>query len=330
MQVVQVAEPVPTTDQPILLRMRSGGICGSDLHTYRGLHPFRRPPVVLGHEGAGVVESVPAGERRISVGDRVAVMPVLSCWDCARCETGISHLCAHKRVPGSGWPGLLSEYVTAPARVLIPLHDGIDLSEGAMIEPVAVAWHAARSAGITAGESVAVLGAGPIGSLVARVCQLHHVRTLLASDAKEYNVQFLRRLGISDAINVTRDDVVAAGRDLTGDAGFDAVVIASGHPTGMAEALALCRPRGRIVVLPMFGGALSVDLNPLVLKEVSVAGSTIYRPDDFAAAARLVNTRELDVRPFITEVVPLAESPAALQAIDAGADHVKIQIDLTR
>jgi L-iditol 2-dehydrogenase len=329
-EIADVPQPDPAPERHVLLRMRAVGLCGSDLHTYRGDHPFRRPPVVLGHEGAGEVVSVPPGERRIAVGDRVAVMPALSCWECTRCEAGLPHLCARKRVPGHGWPGLLSEYAGAPARVLVPLADGIGYDEGAMIEPVAVAWRAVRSAFVRSGTSVAVLGAGAIGSLIARVCRLHHAGTLLVSDIKDYNLALLRNSDVQHLVDVSRDDVTAVGTEATAGEGFDAVIIASGHPTCLAEALTLVRPGGRIVVLPMFPGPLTVDLNPVVLKEAIVRGSTIYTPDDFRAAARLVNTRELDVRPFITETAPLDESPALLAAVDRGRDHLKMQIDPTR
>ena len=329
-QVSVVEVDTPDPDQEILLRMRAVGLCGSDLHTWRGDHPFRKPPVVLGHEGAGEIVSVPPGETRFGVGDRVAVLPALSCWDCTRCETGQPHLCAHKRVPGGGWPGMLSEYFAAPARVLIPLADGIGFDEGAMIEPVAVAWHSTGSGGITACESVAVLGGGAIGSLVAAVSRLRGAGTVLVSDIKQHNRDFLIARGVDHVVDPLTADLVRAGAEATGGEGFDVVMVASGHPGCLEEALSLCRPRGRVVLLPMFAGPLTVDLNPVVLKEVTIQGSTIYTPADFRAAAALVNQRLLDVRPYITDVVGLDRAPEVLVAIDAGADHLKIQIDPAR
>ncbi|MFI6830295.1 zinc-binding dehydrogenase [Kribbella sp. NPDC050241] len=322
---VSVSEvPDPDVGGDVLLRMRAVGLCGSDLHTWLGHHPFRKPPVVLGHEGAG--EVVASGDSRFGIGDRVAVLPALSCWECTRCEAGNPHLCVHKRVPGSGWPGMLSEYFVAPARVLVPLSDEIGYDEGAMIEPVAVAWHS--TSGVRAGDAVAVLGGGAIGALAAAVSRQRGARAVLVSDIKQHNRDFLASQGV-DAV-VDPSDLEVAGAEVSGGDGFDVVVVASGHPSCLAEALALCRPRGQVVLLPMFGAALTVDLNPVVLKEVTIQGSTIYTPADFAAAARLVNHRVLDVRPYITSVVGLGEVPGVLEAIDAGSDHVKTQIDPTR
>ncbi|TDD26854.1 hypothetical protein E1218_11970 [Kribbella turkmenica] len=310
----------------MLLRMRAVGLCGSDLHTWRGHHPFRKPPVVLGHEGAG--EVVASRDPAFGVGDRVAVLPALSCWECGQCEAGRPHLCRRKQVPGGGWPGMLSEYFAAPGRVLVPLADGIGYDEGALIEPLAVAWHCTTGA-VTAGDSVAVLGGGPIGSLVAAVSRIRGASTVLVSDVKAYNREFLCQQGVPHVVDPAVDDLLAAGAELTGD-GFDVVVVASGHPTCLAEAMALARPRGRVVLLPMFAGPLSVDLNPAVLKEITLQGSTIYTPADFGQAARLVNERILDVRPYLTATFPLAETPDVLTSMDAGVDHLKLQIDPTR
>jgi L-iditol 2-dehydrogenase len=326
-QVSVTDVPDPAAEGGVLLRMRAVGLCGSDLHTWRGHHPFRKPPVVLGHEGAG--EVVSSGDPAFRVGDRVAVLPALSCWECARCEAGQPHLCAQKRVPGGGWPGMLSEYFVAPARVLVPLVDGIGYDEGALIEPLAVAWHCTSGGAVIAGDSVAVLGGGPIGSLVAAVSRIRGAATVLVSDVKAYNREFLVAQGVEHVVDPSTNDLLAVGTSVRDD-GFDVVVVASGHPSCLAEALALCRPRGRVVLLPMFAEALTVGLNPVVLKEITIQGSTIYTPADFRAAARLVNERVLDVRPYITEVVPLDRTPEVLTAIDGGVDHLKIQIDPTR
>ncbi|WP_349693443.1 alcohol dehydrogenase catalytic domain-containing protein [Actinopolymorpha sp. B11F2] len=307
--------------------MRAVGICGSDRHAFRGVHPFRHPPVVLGHEGAGriVAQAGPGG--RLRKGDRVAIMPVLSCWECCHCEGGLPHLCERKRVPGMGWQGMLAEYLVAPERVLFPLAPEISYGEGAMIEPVAVAWHTIGIGGVSHGQSLAVLGAGSIGTLVACVGRLHHVGTLLVSDVKDANLRTARDLTRAHTCNTSRTDVVSEGMELTCGTGFDTVVIASGHDSCMNEALALCRPRGTIVVLPMFERPLAVNLNPAVLREVVIRGSTIYLPSDFRAAVDLIARRELDVRPLLEDVVPLDRTQAAFELLESDASVGKMVID---
>jgi L-iditol 2-dehydrogenase len=315
-EIADVIDP-PVTPGTVLVRMSVVGICGSDLHTYRGEHPFRKPPVILGHEGAGRV----AGS-----GERVAILPSESCRACRECETGLLHLCARKRVPGSGWAGFLSDYVTVPRAALVPLDPDTTDGEGAMIEPVAVAWHAVRTAGVLPGQSVAVIGAGAIGGLVAMVCQLHRADPLLVSDVRPAGLRALAGLGVARTVNAAVGDVVTAGRALVD--GFDAVIVASGHPACLDEAFGLVRPRGTVVVLPMFGAKVTADVNPVVLKEIVVRGSTTYSPADFRAAARLVGSRDIDVRPFITETIPLDQVPKALEAMDRGGDAIKVQVSL--
>ncbi|GAB2964636.1 L-idonate 5-dehydrogenase [Streptomyces pseudoechinosporeus] len=295
--VEEVEPPKPAPDETVV-EMRTVGLCGSDLAAFRGGHPFRSPPVVLGHEGAGRVRHAPAGGR-VRVGDRVAIMPLQSCWACPRCEAGLAHLCAHRRVPGHGWEGFLGQQVTAPERALFPLADAVSYAEGALIEPAAVAWHTARAANAGPGRRVAVLGCGTIGALVAAVCRLHHVSLLLTSDVRPGSLEVARRLTGCHTVDAAREDVVAVGRALAGPEGFDAVVVASGHPGCLDEALALCGPRGTVVLLPMFAGPVTAELNPVVLGELTVRGATVYTPDDFRAAAAAVNSRTLDVRSLL-------------------------------
>ncbi|HEY8456791.1 MAG TPA: alcohol dehydrogenase catalytic domain-containing protein [Actinopolymorphaceae bacterium] len=327
-EVAGVAEP-RRGPADVLVQMRAVGICGSDVHAFRGHHPFRKPPVVLGHEGAGVVVAA-AENGRLAPGDRVAIMPVLSCWECGSCEEGLPHLCHHKRVPGAGWQGLLEEYVAAPERVLFPLPDDVSYAEGAMIEPAAVAWHTVRMAGVVPRHRVAVLGAGAIGSLVAGVCRLENVAQLMVSDIRQQALERAQALVPRCVpVNVERDgDVVAIGRELTGGVGFDVVVVASGHATCMDEALRLCRPRGVIVVLPMFERTVRCDLNPAVLHEIVIRGSTIYTPADYRSAAEAVCSRRLDVRAFLSEPLPLTMAQAAFELLDSGrSERVKIHLD---
>jgi 2-desacetyl-2-hydroxyethyl bacteriochlorophyllide A dehydrogenase len=333
--VEEVDDPEPG-EGDALVEMRAVGICGSDLAAFRGRHPFRAAPVVLGHEGAGrVVRAAPGG--RYAVGERVAVMPLLSCWSCQRCESGLAHLCAHRRVPGVGWEGLLSRYVPVPERALFPLAGPLSWSQGALMEPAAVAWHTARAAGAGPGRRVAVLGAGAIGTLVAAVCRLHHVAELLVSDVRERRLAVARRMAGCVTVDASGGEVVAAARELRGDSGgdpdegFDAVVVASGHPSCLDEALALCRPRGTVVLLPMFTAPVRADLNPVVLREIRVQGATLYTPADFRAAAEAVNSHALDVRPLLdAEPLPLAGAQQAFDELMGGTESMKLLIDPAR
>ncbi|WP_158674581.1 zinc-dependent alcohol dehydrogenase [Streptomyces hoynatensis] len=328
-RVEEAEQPVPGAGEA-LVEMRAVGLCGSDLAAFRGRHPFRSAPVVLGHEGAGRVAR-PAPGGRLPAGERVAIMPLLSCWECPRCESGLAHLCARRRVPGAGWEGMLGGFLPVPERALFPLAAHLSYAEGALTEPAAVAWHTVRTAGVGPGQRVAVLGAGTIGTLVAAVCRLHHVAELVVSDVRPRSLAVAARLADCHTVNAAREDVVTAARPLGGAEGFDAVVLASGHPGGLDEALALCRPRGTVVLLPMFGEPVTADLNPVVLREITVRGSTVYTSADFRAAAEAVNGGTLDVGRLIdAEPLPLARTQAAFEELARGTESMKILVDPAR
>ncbi|MFG2427773.1 zinc-binding dehydrogenase [Streptomyces sp. NPDC048590] len=308
-----------------LVEMRAVGLCGSDTAAFRGRHPFREPPVVLGHEGAGRVVEAPGGA--IVPGSKVAVLPLAACRRCVRCERGLSHMCAHRRLPGAGLPGLLARFVVLPEHSLVPLPGDLTYAEGALIEPAAVAWHTVGTAGVRHGTRLAVLGAGTIGHLTAAAARLHGAEDVLVTDVRPSSLALAARATGCRTLDAREGAVAGDGR---GDA-FDAVVVASGHPDCMNEALALCRPRGTVVVLPMFGEAVRAGLNPLVLKEIRVKGSSLYTPEDFRAAARAVAGRALDVRPLIADgPAPLAGAQEAFEALDRGSDAMKLLLDPAR
>ncbi|MFI6875287.1 zinc-binding dehydrogenase [Streptomyces sp. NPDC050400] len=325
-EVERGAAPRPAAGEA-LVELRSVGLCGSDLAAFRGHHPFRSPPVVLGHEGAGrIVRAASAGGP--AEGARVAVLPLAACRRCERCESGLAHLCPHRRVPGAGLPGLLAGRVALPVETLVPIDDELTYDEGALIEPAAVAWHTVRAAGVRHGSRVAVLGAGAVGALTAATARLHGAADVLVSDVRE------AALTLAAYVSGCRTRRVGdvGTEDLTESADtFDAVVVASGHPTCLDEALTLCRPRGTVIVLPMFARPVTAALNPLVLKEIHVRGACLYTPDDFRAAARAVGARTLDVRPLATaEALPLDAAQDVFEAFDGGHDTVKYRLDPSR
>jgi L-iditol 2-dehydrogenase len=163
--VKDVAEP-ELRDHDVLIKVKMTGICGSDIHTYKGLHPFRKPPVIIGHEVSGEVVRTGKAVQRIKPGDKVTVEPQAGCGSCEYCLTGHSNYCENRSAPGvKGWYGTMAEYFAAPEHCVFVLPDIVDLEQGVLAEPLAVGIHAARKSNIQLGDKVAILGAGPIGLL---------------------------------------------------------------------------------------------------------------------------------------------------------------------
>jgi L-iditol 2-dehydrogenase len=207
------------------------------------------------------------------------------------------------------------------------LDDGIGYDEGAMMEPTAVAYRAFRLGAISYGRSVAVLGAGAIGSLVARFCQKAGASPLLITDIKDYNLAFIRSQGQCHPLNPLREDVLAVGKQLTAGEGFDVVIITSGTRDSLSEAVHLCRSQGVVIVVSISPKDMPFDANALLTKEVRVQGTITYTSQDFREAVALINSRDFDVRPFITHHITLDEVPAVFEKIDRGMDYMKIAID---
>ena|SRR5579859_2558680 len=327
-EVKEVDEPAHG-DTDVLIEMRAGGICGSDMHAYRGFHPFRRPPVVLGHEGAGVVIEVGSAIKDFAVGDRVAIEPQITCGRCPNCLRGFSNFCAYALRPGMpGWTGFLANRVRAPEKVLYKLADSTSYAEGAMIEPATVAYRAFRRGEVAMGMRVAVLGVGAIGSVFAHLCQQTRVSQLMVTDVKDYNLAFVSSLGDCHTVNAAESDVQGTAAELTDGEGFDLVAVTSGATQSLVDALNLCSPRGVVVLIAIYPEHIPFDGTRAVYREAEVRPSFCYTRDDFAGMTELINRGLFDLKPFITRRVPLEHAPELFQAIEGGLDHVKVIFDI--
>ncbi|HEY3363551.1 MAG TPA: alcohol dehydrogenase catalytic domain-containing protein [Symbiobacteriaceae bacterium] len=307
-QVQDVPEPVAGPGE-VLIRAKAGGVCGSDMHTYRGLHPYRKPPVILGHEVSGEVIALGEGVTAPALGTRVVVEPHIVCGTCEWCKQGLMNLCLNKRVPGVGWQGTFAEYVAAPASVCHTLAAEVGWAEGSMIEPLAVAQRVYSRGTPKQGEQVAVLGQGSIGILVTLLAAHGGAARLYVTDIMAYNLEAARRIGATEAVD-PRTAELPAGQ-------FDLVYVCTDGPEVMEQAVRLCRKRARIVVVSLFGKPQTVDFNNVVTREISVLGSQTYTTADFVAAVDLVNRGEVNLTPLITARLKLDELPQALADIDA-------------
>ena len=173
LEFVEAAWPTDVGADCVVIRVRAVGVCGSEVHAYQGTHPFRKAPVVLGHEAAGDVVAVGEDVSAFAVGDRVIVEPQWVCGECAYCRAGDENLCPSKRVLGtSAWPGAFGEYIVAPQDATFQLPSALSYVQGALIEPLSIAVHIARQSNLAAGESVCILGSGSIGGLLSAVCSV--------------------------------------------------------------------------------------------------------------------------------------------------------------
>jgi (R,R)-butanediol dehydrogenase/meso-butanediol dehydrogenase/diacetyl reductase len=294
------------------------GICGTDLHEFLEspifIPPPGRPhpltgetaPVTLGHEFSGTVEELGEGVSGLSIGDRVVVEPYFVCDECGPCREGDYNLCTKMGFIGlAGGGGGLSEKVVVDARWVHPIGD-IPLDEAALIEPLAVAYHAVGRSGVEAGDVAVVGGAGPIGLLTAAVLKGLGVTTIvteLSAARKEKAVSS----GVADhLLDPSSDDVKARVLELTGELGADAAFECAGVNAVLDTMLDVVKPAGVVVNVSIWGRPATVDMQKIVLKETDLRGTIAYC-GDHAAAIRLVQEGKVNLKPFITGRIPLED-----------------------
>lgn len=305
--------PPPARDDPSWLgiRIKSAGICGSDIHRGFGGGAYHYP-LIMGHEFAGIVDD-PARSRNYGKGDRVSVFPLLWCGKCAACQTGDYACCSGYGYFGSRRDGAFAEYLYVPEENLAPVPGHVDLIHAAMAEPAAVALHGVRKMRIVPGDSAAVYGAGPIGNMAAQWLRINGCRRVFVVDIDHAKLELARSMGL-EAVSGADRDPVAEIVERTGGRGADKVVEAVGLPSTFLQAVQTAAPFGEVVFMGNISGTFQVgekDFSAILRRELRIHGTwnskwTPRGGDDWSAALAFMD-RELAVQPLISHVVGLAD-----------------------
>jgi L-idonate 5-dehydrogenase len=328
-------EDVPTP--PVLanqlrVRVRFGGICGSDLHYFQhgGFGTVRvTEPMVLGHEVAGVVEEVGPGVSGFAAGDRIAISPSRPCGLCRFCQMGLQNHCLDMRYYGSAMrtphvQGAFRREIVVETHQAHRLADSLSDREGAMAEPLSVALHAVRRAGPLLGAKVLVTGCGPIGALVVIAARRAGATQIVVTDVGAFALRSALKVGADQAINVaeTPQALAAFGTD---KGQFDVLFEASGNPAALRGALDVLRPRGVIVQVGL-GGETTLPLNTIVAKEFDLRGAFRFH-EEFDIAVDLLNQGLVDVRPLISATVPYRDAGRAFALAADRSQAMKVLLD---
>ncbi len=315
----------------VMISVARGGICGSDLHYYRhgGFGTIRlKEPMILGHEVAGTVAIVGAGVTGLKPGDKVAVSPSRPCGACIYCQKGQQNHCLDMRFYGSAMrmphvQGAFSQHLVADASQCHVVADDVTMEEAAFAEPFAVTLHAIVRAGSLAGRKVLVTGCGPIGALAIAAARVHGAQAIVATDVSDFTLGLARKMGADGALNVAANpDALTPFKANKGS--FDVMIEASGSEAAFRAGLECLMPRGILVQLGL-GGDISIPQNLIVSKEIDVRGSFRFH-EEFALAVDLINNRRVDLKPLLTDVLPLKD---VVKAFDLALDRtraMKVQI----
>ncbi|MFD5747473.1 zinc-binding dehydrogenase [Streptomyces sp. NPDC127033] len=302
------------------------GICGTDLHIFHGDMDARvSTPAVLGHEMSGRVVRIGEGVEGWAPGDAVTVMPLR--WDdtCPACRSGHQHICQHLDFIGIDSPGAMQQRWTVPASTLVRLPASLALDRAALVEPTAVAVHDVGRAQVRDGERVVVVGGGPVGVLIALVARA------AGADVRVVELSAHRRLLAEECGLTTWDptavDVPALVGQWTGDAGADVAFEVSGAAAGVDTAVDVLGVRGRLCLVAIHARPREVNLHRFFWRELTLVGARLYDRSDFERAVTLVADGAIPADRLISKVVPLAEAPAAFEALEGGGDVMKILVD---
>jgi 2-desacetyl-2-hydroxyethyl bacteriochlorophyllide A dehydrogenase len=324
LEVVEVAAPPPAPGE-VQLEVAYTGICGTDLHILHGAMDARvTMPAVLGHEMAGRVGSVGDNVEGWAPGDLATVMPLVSCGTCAACTSGASHICYRLVFLGIDAPGSMQSRWNVPAQVLVRLPGDVPLEAAALAEPTAVAVHDVRRSGLTAGERAVVVGAGPIGLLIATIARSVGAE-IVVFETNERRRATAQSLGMV-AVDPLTEDAAAWVGDWTEDAGANVAFEVSGTSAGMGTAIGCLGARGRAVVVGIHPVPPPVDLFRVFWRELTLVGARVYERADYEEAVRLIAAAAIPTETLITDVVPLDDVAEAFRAMDAG-ESMKILID---
>ena len=318
MELQDAPEPVPGPGE-VVFETEAAAICGSDLHGFREASPRRIPPLVMGHEGVGTIAAVGEGADPARIGERVVLRPILACGGCEPCREGRPNLCRNGRLVGREITGAFAERFAVPERAAVRFPDGVPADLASLTEPLANAVHVtARS--VREGDDVLVIGAGPIGALMARMSLERGARRAFITDPIASRLELARAQG---ATPLTSDDPEAMLGEATDGRGVDVVIDAAGFEATWALGLRAARPGGRFEAVGLGAGAGKIDFFAVAGKEIKVTGSFAWTDEDFDRAIELVASGAIDTTGWFT-TMPLAEGLRAFEELVDMTERFKV------
>lgn len=324
LSIGEVPDPTPGDDE-LILKVSHCGICGSDLHsTEAGLMTLPSGSI-MGHEFSGEIAAVGRNAGNWKTGQKVTALPFVSCGACASCIRGDGHHCEKMRTIGLGQiSGAYAEYVKVGARDTVLLPASVSLQEGALIEPLAVGYHAVEMSGLRPGENVLVIGAGPVGLAVTLFSRFVGARHIIVSERSDGRAKMAARFGATDCVNAN-EDVIAQFRQKTG--AMPGIIFECVGVPGMISACMKMAPRGGKVVVA--GVCSKPDtILPLmgIMKEITLQFVLAYRKCDFEMIAGWMATDRIDAQAMVTDTVGFADFPQAFEALRTPGHQCKVML----
>lgn len=313
LDLVDMQKPQPGDDD-LLIRVRACGVCGSDVHGYDGSTGRRLPPIVMGHEAAGIVEAVGNAVKDFRPGDRVTFDSTVFCGRCFYCRRGLVNLCDDREVIGVSTPdfrrmGAFAEYVTVPARIAYSLPDNMPFEHAALIEAVSVAVHAVSLTPIALDDTVVVVGAGMIGLLTVQAALLAGAGRVYVCDVDDTRLELARSLGATGTFNSNSGNPTLEIRKLTSGRGADVSLECVGIAPTVNLAIETVRKGGMVTLVGNVAPKVEINLQSIVTRQVRLQGSCASS-GEYPACISLISRGAIRVEPLLSAVAPLDEGAA--------------------
>ncbi|MCL2248125.1 MAG: alcohol dehydrogenase catalytic domain-containing protein [Oscillospiraceae bacterium] len=320
----EVEVPKPKKGE-VLLKMMTIGICGSDIHVNHGQHPFTSYPITQGHEVSGEIAELGEGVDNFHVGQAVTLQPQVVCGKCHPCRNGKYNLCEELKVLGFQTTGAGSHFFAIDASKVTPLADGMTHDEGCMIEPLSVGVHAVRRAGEIEnkgieGMNVIVLGAGPIGNLIAQVAKGMGAAKVMITDISKFRLDKAAECGIDICINTMTADLGDAIAKHFGPDKADVIFDCAGNDITIDQAITCSRKGSTIVTVAVFADLAKVNMALANDKELCMTNSMMFRNEDYIKALELVASKKVTLKPLVSKHFKFREFKEAYDYIDANRE----------
>lgn len=319
LEILERPRPVPDEGQ-VLVQVAACGICGSDVHGYDGSSGRRIPPLVMGHEAAGVVAEVGPGVTSFVVGERVTFDSTVYCGTCRYCSAGLVNLCDRREVLGVSTPefrrdGAFAEYVLVPERIMYRLPDAMPFEEAAMLEAVSVALHAVALTDLKGGETALVVGAGMIGLLTLQAAKAKGCSRVFVTDVDSSRLELARQMGADEVI--LADAMLDKVKQLTGGEGVDVALEAVGRDETVAAAIDAVRKGGAVTLIGNVTPQVTLPLQKVVSRQIRLQG-TAASAGEYPEAIELISKGLIKVKPLISAAAPLEQGPQWFERLYKG------------
>jgi L-iditol 2-dehydrogenase len=297
-------------DDEVLINVKACGICGSDVHGFTGKTGRRIPPLIMGHEAAGVVEETGENVKGFEKGDRVCFDSTVYCNKCQPCRKGLYNRCEKRQVLGVSTPefkrhGAFAEYVAVPWWIVSKIPDNMSFTQASLLEPASIGTHAGNRAPISTNDTVVVIGAGTIGLFILQAARLRGAARIIVVDINEFRLVLAKKLGADKAINPLKSDLRETILKETKNKGADVTFEAVGYAQTFLDGVSITKTGGHLVAVGNLEKAAEFNLQELVARELTFTRDCI----------ELVASGKINVEPLISDLLPLKDGPSAFERL---------------